>query len=171
LVRADDENQASLATTTCWWGPRKHPVVSIGEDKFEVTRKGVFTRSCEWQSRRFGKLEWRYGSRSERGALPGNISSLLILEKVTKEVEGEQERTMVARLIRGDETRTPGTGSWSSGNGGQLEIFAGDIQDEEEFEAMVVSTCLLMLKKEIDRKRRRQIMAMGASGCIIAHCG
>lgn len=111
--------------------------------------------------------------------------NLLVLEKVFKEVdakgrEKEVRRVRVAQLIRNEETRTPGSRGASAGNGGRLEcclerVVGGvvgegvDGEGEKEVlvdEVTVVVTCLVMLKKEVDRLRGAQIavMSAGASG-------
>mgnify|MGYP001564119744 FL=1 len=127
-----------------------------------------------WTSRAIGfsfggrRYEWRYGSKSERhgveGERGGACNSLLLLERV--EGEGKEEvRTMVARFVRGEETRTPGTKASHAGNGGRLEmaleregedLFAGGIG-----EAVVIATVLVLLKKEVDRRRGAQIAVIG----------
>lgn len=109
-----------------------------------------------------------------------NPDNLLVLEKIYKQVdakgkERETGRVRVAQLIRSDETRTPGSRGGSAGNGGRLEccleraVRASDEEGEMEVlvdEVTVVVTCLVMLKKEIDRLRGAQIavMSAGASG-------
>ncbi|PVH81849.1 hypothetical protein DL98DRAFT_653752 [Cadophora sp. DSE1049] len=120
--------------------------------------------------------------------------NLLVLEKIFKEVDGkgkerESGRVRVAQLIRSEETRTPGSRGASAGNGGRLECclerVVGDRMRERDGdgvegegmeggkekevlvdEVTVVVTCLVMLKKEIDRLRGAQIavMSAGASG-------
>jgi len=58
---------------------------------------------------------------------------------------------ILAQLIRGEGSRTEGTSRCTAGNGGQL------ILDQEAGsqinEALIVASCLTMLKKEIDRRR------------------
>ncbi|GAB1312985.1 hypothetical protein MFIFM68171_03195 [Madurella fahalii] len=91
----------------------------------------------------------------------------------------EQVRTVVAEFIRGPEYRTAGSSGSSAGNGGRLVVdlgLFGDREgggdggegkgDREMALVMVVTTCLLMLKREVDRRRAQQIaiMAGAASG-------
>jgi hypothetical protein len=161
LVLTEDESQSTIATTTYQFGPRKSPVVKFGDGEgFQFVRKGLWTRRCGFERKGWEAFEWRYGSRSERKSVSGDFNGLLILEKiVSDQSEAPNGRVLVARLIRGEEMRTPGTSSWTAGNGGRLEIFT---EDKEE-EVMVVCTCLVMLKKEIDRLRGRQMMAMGGN--------
>lgn len=88
----------------------------------------------------------------------------------------EQVRTVVAEFMRGPDYRTAGSSGSSAGNGGRLVVdlgsFGGDGDegegkgDREMALVMVVATCLLMLKREVDRRRAHQIaiMAGAASG-------
>jgi len=167
-VLADDENETAVASTTYFFGPGRCPKVRIGRDDdieadtFDMIGKSLLTRTICFESGKYGGFEWRYASRSERSAIsnppPNNV---LLLEKVVGD-----ERTLVARLIRSDETRTVGSKSSSAGNGGRLEMaLGGESAGEAEVidEVTVVVTCLVMLKKEIDRLRTVQIMVMSAA--------
>lgn len=141
-----------------------------------------------------GTFEWRYASRSERrcveGSVGGRVNSLLVMDHVLRifpvagvawnsrgEAKGkgkwkkasEQVRTPVARFLRGDGLRTPGTGPDTAGNGGRLMIDFGVLksageEEKEELTVLVVTTCLVMLKKEIDRRRALQVSAMASGG-------
>lgn len=68
---------------------------------------------------------------------------------------------LLAVLVRTDATRTPGSSKCAAGNGGQLllDLEATKYMSEE----LIIATCLMMLKKEIDRQRTRQFMIMGAA--------
>jgi hypothetical protein len=68
----------------------------------------------------------------------------------------------LAQLVRNDQTRPEGTRKSTAGNGGQLIIAPG--ADTELDEALIVATCLLMLKKEIDRRRLIQFMVLAGAG-------
>ena len=162
LVRADDETESSIATTTYWFGPGKQPQIRIfrddeadGEsDTLQLTPKSLVSRTRKFESK-WGTFEWRYAGKTERGKA---INSLLVLEKI---LDGGK-RLPVARLVRSDTTRTPGTKAMYAGNGGKLEMCLRDGIDGEDGtelinEATVVVTCLVMLKKEIDRLRAIQI--------------
>jgi hypothetical protein len=115
------------------------------------------------------RFEWRYGGKKERKRVieerGEGCDSLLILERVMGD-----ERRQIARLVRGEETRTPGTKKSNAGNGGRLELalesessFGDDKRGEGHgiSEALVVVTVLVMLKKEIDRMRGWQIATIG----------
>jgi hypothetical protein len=126
------------------------------------------TRAVGFESRKWGKFEWRYARKNERGKVGENINNILVLEKILSGDEGKKERIRVAQLIRSDDTRTPGTKAMYAGNGGRLEMCL-DVGDGSKGqwtdEPTVVSTCLVMLKKEVDRLRTTQVMIMsGAAG-------
>ena len=130
----------------------------------------MLTRATGFESRKWGKFEWRYGRSGERRVVAdGNgiaeINNLLVLEKVVSVGQRDEERVRVAQLIRSEETRTPGTKSRDAGNGGRLEICSRDEEGSELVdEVTVVVTCLVMLKKEIDRLRGRQIGVIASAG-------
>jgi hypothetical protein len=70
----------------------------------------------------------------------------------------------VAELVRNAETRTPGTSSMDAGNGGELQIDAEFCESIGLREEWIVASCLMMLKKEIDRQRGIQFAIIaGAS--------
>ncbi|KAK4102620.1 hypothetical protein N658DRAFT_495335 [Parathielavia hyrcaniae] len=103
-----------------------------------------------------------------------------------KDGEDEKIRATVAHFIRGEGTRTPGTGASDAGNGGRLVMdlrlweeeeggagggggSSGGMEsklDREMAGVLVVATCLVMLKREVDRRRAQQtaIIAGGAGG-------
>lgn len=71
----------------------------------------------------------------------------------------DRGKVRVAQLVRSEETRSPGSSSNSTGNGGRLEMCL-DGKDRERIvdEPMVVSTVLVMLKKEVNRRRAMQVV-------------
>jgi hypothetical protein len=176
LVNADDETGTSIARTTYRFGPGKDPRVRIGGDghegeEFEMVSRWI-TRATSflYAGRRW---EWRYGDKRERKRVQEEsgeeCNSLLILDAVSGE-ERTGKRRQAARLIRGEDSRTPGSKKTHAGNGGRLEICLPDADapnDREErwneglTEVVVVVTALVMLKKEIDRMRSRQIVTIG----------
>lgn len=102
-------------------------MVRVGADDdlgaVEVECRGKWTSKVvgfEYLGRAF---EWRYGDKKERLRASSecegeNIDSVLILEHVG--LDGR--RKAVARLIRGEDSRTPGTKKSDAGNGGRLEL-------------------------------------------------
>lgn len=165
-MRAEDDLETAVARTTYKFGPGRNPIVRIGRDddldadEFEMVGKSLLNRTVGFETRRWGKFEWRYGSRKERTQYAAD--NLLILEKVVSGVG----RVRVAQLVRNDELRTPGTKYMAAGNGGRLQMhLTGEKGHEVIDEVVVVVTCLVMLKKEIDRLRGFQIAVMsGAAG-------
>ncbi|KAL2179887.1 uncharacterized protein P884DRAFT_237960 [Thermothelomyces heterothallicus CBS 202.75] len=119
------------------------------------------------------------------GKEEADVANMLVLERVVRVAvapaaadrgrgkrDREEVRTVVARLVRGDGFRTPGSGAGAAGNGGRLLVDLGlglwegeDGKGEREMAlVMVVATCLLMLKREIDRRRAQQIAIMAGAG-------
>ncbi|KAK5173825.1 uncharacterized protein LTR77_002506 [Saxophila tyrrhenica] len=68
----------------------------------------------------------------------------------------------IAVLVRSSSTRTPGSSRWGQGNGGQLYISQSAGQYMEE--SLIVASCILMLKKEIDRGNAVVVGAATSSG-------
>jgi hypothetical protein len=163
-----------MANTTYTWGPGRNPIVIIngfeGEehDRFEITNKSIWNRTQAFSSTRWGRFEWRYAGRAERKVIGHNIDCLLVLEKILPGKAGQNERKVrLAMLIRGEGTRTPHTKASDAGNGGVLEICErGGIGEGEMLvdRVTVLVTALVMLKKEVDRLRGRQIAMIGHGG-------
>jgi hypothetical protein len=81
--------------------------------------------------------------------------------------KSEERRTEIARLVRNDDTRTEGSTRSTAGNGGVLEIDLRDWvdakDDYEQVRLLVVSSCVSMLKKEVDRRRMHQAIVIMAA--------
>jgi hypothetical protein len=169
LVLAEDSFETAIARTTYRFGPGpgRNPVVRIGRDddlsadEFEMVGKNLLTRTVGFETRKWGRFEWRYGNKEERRKY--RADNLLVLEKI---MGNGEYRIRVAQLVRNDDSRTPGTKRAAAGNGGRLQMnLRGEAEEELLDEVVVVATCLVMLKKEIDRLRAIQIMAIsGAAG-------
>ncbi|RYO86557.1 hypothetical protein DL766_003448 [Monosporascus sp. MC13-8B] len=77
----------------------------------------------------------------------------------------------VAQLVRNSEFRSPGTSVRTAGNGGRLMLDLGGFDEKlrERVQWLVVATALVMLKKEVDRRKAAQIAilagAAGGGGC------
>ncbi|KAF7591895.1 hypothetical protein BBP40_000942 [Aspergillus hancockii] len=105
------------------------------------------------------KWEWKYTK-----IITPNRKELkaMCLEKKEPSESGEKV-TRVAHLLRSPDTRAAGSSSCSAGNGGQLVICSGvDLSLVEE--ALVIATCLVMLRRERDRRRFIQAMVIGGIG-------
>jgi len=141
-------------------------------DIFPIESRGLLTRAQKLKTR-LGAFEWRYATRKERKA--AGADSLLVLDRVVRVFRAggaaeEEQRTPVARLVRSAGLRSPGSSPSSAGNGGRLLIdltsWSGDDaakRDREMAEVLVVTTCVSMLKKEVDRRRAQQMAVMMAA--------
>lgn len=162
-------------------------------DSFPLKSPHLLSRTVQFQTR-LGTFQWRYASRAERKAENAGASqpanSLILLERVTRishdlnsTSKPEEVRTVIGKFLRSTEYRSEGSSASSAGNGGRLvldlskldveglgegegqgEKEGGEV-DKEMVEVMAVTTCLVMLKKEVDRRRAHQIMIM--SGCAV----
>jgi hypothetical protein len=178
--------RGDLVASNYRFGPGKPPtlhVFGLPEDKGEIVT------SSKWTSRQqqfvFAAVpitfDWRY--RRERG-LAGSITNkkdlhtheVTKVDCTTKEPK-EKKRTLlvlevpeagkkdfarIAQLVRNEETRTEGTSSSAAGNGGELMIDSAAAKAVGIPEELIVSSCILMLKKEMDRRRAMQFMMIGA---------
>ena len=92
-------------------------------------------------------FNWNYA----RTQLTTGKTRVLVLEaEVSPSSIEKSPPKVLAVLLRTAETRTAGTSKWDAGNGGQLVIDANASLFMDE--SFVVATCLLMLKREIDRQ-------------------
>jgi hypothetical protein len=97
-------------------------------------------------------LEWRYvketlGDDKKR-------TEILVLTDVS-------DGWRIARLLRTDGTRTEGSKKCSAGNGGLL-IIEESAEGKMVDEALIIATCLVMLKKEMDRRMHMQAAVLTA---------
>jgi hypothetical protein len=117
-----------------------------GPEVVKIKRKGTATRACVFD---YGGWEWkwRYGRHKEGAKTNGH--TLLVLQRKQK---GGDEKEVVARLWRDhDADKEGGTKPTDAGRGGRLEL--GFAEEERNVEVLVIMSCLVMLKKEIDRRR------------------
>ncbi|EFW98706.1 hypothetical protein CMQ_4558 [Grosmannia clavigera kw1407] len=165
----------TLSRTTYKCGPGRPPQVWLGGDDetFAVRSRRVFGRAHGFDTR-LGSFEWRYGSRAERLVASSRsgkvekVDSLLVLDRLSD--TAPCTRRPVARLIRSATLRSRGSSASSAGSGGRLQLdhgwLAGEeistttMTDRDSFVVLAVTTCLVMLKKEVDRRRGQQIAIM-----------
>ena len=91
-------------------------------------------------------FEWRY----TRVKIDSKKWKILALQSIGDDSNStKEEGRIIAVLLRTSKTRTPGSWRFAWGNGGQLvlSLEAGDYMDE----ALIAATCLIMLRKEVDR--------------------
>ena len=117
-----------------------------GKEVVRMRRKALMTRACVFEYDGW-EWEWRYG-RSEEGAKM-NGHTLLVCERTRA---GEKEK--VALLVRDHDMDEKGdTSKLGAGRGGRLDLKIVEEERTEELEILLVMSCLVMLKKEIDRRR------------------
>lgn len=143
-------------------------------DTLTITSPSLLSRNVQFRTR-FGTFRWRYASKAERKLLSPVPNSLLVLEKIVKIANSngktEEGRTRIAQLARGEGCRSAGSTGSSAGNGGRLEADLrsweedadGGKAEREMVVVMIVSTALVMLKKEVDRRRAQQIAVIAAA--------
>jgi hypothetical protein len=148
-------DSGDLITTTYRFGPGKPPVLRyVDTPDHEITLRGRWlARSQRFLTPTGHELEWRYTRETDPET--GKKANLIILVDVVS-------NRRVAQLVRSEGSRTEGSGISSAGNGGCLMIdeeACGKVVDE----AMVVATCLVMLKKEVDRRRCVRAVVLSAA--------
>lgn len=151
-VLTDAQGNALIATEY-FFGPSKDPFLKRVDVPEGISHE-IKTVS-KWTSRNHKFLlpdgrtfEWSY--KKEKGfGTNGSKGTALVLTLNEKRI---------AALIRNDETRTTGSKPCSAGNGGEL-VLGEDIGGKDGInEDLVIATALLMLKKEVDRRRAVQFM-------------
>jgi hypothetical protein len=103
-------------------------------------------------------FNWKY----TKTQLPTGKTRVLVLE--TDDASSSSDKAppkTLAVLLRTDDTRTPGSSKWDAGNGGQLVIDPNAMTFIDE--SLIVATCIMMLKKEIDRQRGAQAAVIGGA--------
>ncbi|EAL89023.1 hypothetical protein KXW98_007114 [Aspergillus fumigatus] len=155
-----DPHRGDLVRTEYFFGPARDPVISIIDAS--KNQSLPIKISSRWTSRATSfntpdgwTLEWSYTKREDSNGQKENVIVLQL-----KDVKSKKHGKVLAQLLRGSETRTAGSSRCHAGNGGDLLID----EEAEKFveEPLLVATCLLMLKREIDRRRAMQFMMVGA---------
>ncbi|KAF2397263.1 hypothetical protein EJ06DRAFT_533448 [Trichodelitschia bisporula] len=149
------EGRGAVVQTEYFFGPGRAPRITLlGDGAVNVL---VRSRWCSREQRfvlpNQGEVGWVY--RRERDEVAGKKVSRLVLE-----VGEGKEVVRLAQLVRNEESRAPGSKRCDAGNGGALEMDARAMERWGVGEEVVVATCLLMLKKEIDRRRVVQMMVI-----------
>lgn len=168
--------QGNLVRTDYFFGPNREPILrllqtsSVLPDEIKVTGQWT-SRTTRFVMPSGQEYEWAYAKEK----LNGQRINLLVLRAVDREGKEEEEadgkkqgeeveHRRIAQLVRGAETRTPGTSRCTAGNGGELQMDEAALEGRELDAAVVVATCLVMLKKEVDRRRLIQMCVIGGGG-------
>lgn len=160
--------RGNVIRTEYFFGPNRDPVLrllqspSAGPHEFKVTGKWA-SRSARFTLPNGNQFEWAYAKEKRADGQKIKYIVLRALGDTENDVKVQQDRR-VAQLARSPETRTPGTSRCSAGNGGQLQIDRAALEALELDEAVVVATCLVMLKREVDRRRIIQAAVIGGGG-------
>lgn len=156
-VLTDAEGHQSIATQY-FFGPGKDPVLRRvdareGEDNIVKTVSKWTSRAQKFLLHDGRTFEWEYKKEKGFGG-HGKKGTALVLT-----MNGRR----IAALIRNEETRTPGSKNCSAGNGGEL-VLGQEVGGKEGIsEELAIATVLLMLKKEVDRRRTVQFMMIAAA--------
>ena len=163
-----------VSSTAYRWGPGRPPRIQLHDTERESHGQGeeieMLPRSHGLLSSRtqvirtpFGTFQWSYASYKERREL-GAFSVLFMDEVATVALAGgktERRLRRVAQLVRKDEFCKKAGGACSAGVGGRLMMnlsqWAVNEQDVEDVKVLIISSCFVMLKKEIDRMRASRI--------------
>jgi hypothetical protein len=159
--------RGSLVRTEYFFGPGRDPVVQLLQPSSDISEELSVTGKWTSRTMRFGmpggkQFEWEYAKEKRADGQKVN----LIVFRAVEEEKGKSKETRhrIAQLVRGEDSRTPGTSRSSAGNGGELQIDEAALQSLELEEAVIVATCLMMLKKEIDRRRLIQFALIAGAG-------
>jgi hypothetical protein len=172
-----DASGKQLLVSKHYFGPGRDPNIRL-LDKGAGDEAVVVTRS-KWTSRRQefvlpdGKIfTWRYvrevdAFASTQGKEKRRTHLVLELTDASataneKSAKGTERGKRIAELVRNDEARTPKTRPSDAGNGGELKIDAAFCESVGIREDVVVASCLIMLKKEIDRRRAVQFIILAS---------
>jgi hypothetical protein len=148
--------------------PSSHPAFVNDDSTGIIPAESKITTTSQWTSRAISfpvpahnkrtarTFEWTYGKHKDPHT--GKRVNLLVLRY---KPDFSKDEKILAELIRSEETRPRGSTRVTAGNGGLLRID----QDAEQYldESLVVATCLIMLKREVDRRRMCQTMMITAA--------
>ncbi|OOQ88194.1 hypothetical protein PEBR_14243 [Penicillium brasilianum] len=155
--------------TEYFFGPNRDPVLhllqSSSGDAEEIRLRGEWTsRSTRWTTPSGSELRWSYAKEKRPDGRKINLIVLSVIEHSGGDRKGSQtSERRLAQLVRCAETRTPQTSRCSAGNGGMLQMDEEALRATGIDESVVVATCLVMLKKEVDRRRLIQMMVMSGA--------
>jgi hypothetical protein len=154
----------SLIRTEYFFGPNRDPVLHLlqANESEQVTVNGNWTsRTMQFVMPGGRQFEWGY---AKEKLADGQKVNLIVFRAIEKMGKTREKKARIAQLVRGVDTRTPGTSKCTAGNGGELQIDEVELQLHKLDEAVVIATCLMMLKKEMDRRRMLQFAMIAGAG-------
>ncbi|KAJ5205148.1 hypothetical protein N7491_004230 [Penicillium cf. griseofulvum] len=156
--------RGSIIRTEYFFGPSRDPVMHLlhpsGISEVIVTGKWT-SRTMRFSMPGGKQFDWKYAKEKRAD---GQKVNLIVFHAVEEKNMKKVTEGRIAQLVRGEDSRTPGTSRSSAGNGGELQIDEAALQSLELDEAVIVASCLMMLKKEIDRRRLIQFAIIGGAG-------
>ena len=155
--------RGDLIRTEYFFGPNRDPILHLlqATDHQSVTVTGKWTsRTARFEMPGGKCFEWEYAKEKRPD---GQKINLIVLRVIGEKSDSKEQDIRIAQLVRGADSRTPGTSRCTAGNGGELQIDEAALQSLELDEALVAATCLMMLKKEIDRRRMIQMAVIGGA--------
>jgi hypothetical protein len=166
--------RGDLVASEYRWGPGRDPVIKMlerkdGQRHIKVSGKWTSRDQMFTDSAVPIVFHWTYKKEvrevvGKDGTKTTKKLTVLVMEVHGAHGEkGNSDATRIAELTRGPEKRTPGSGYHNAGNGGELGIDETAAKGLGIPEELVVASCVMMLKKEIDRRRAIQAMAMSAA--------
>ncbi|KEF52749.1 uncharacterized protein A1O9_11166 [Exophiala aquamarina CBS 119918] len=158
-----------LVSTTYFFGPNREPVLKLlqapGEPDGEANSINI---KGKWVSRSTAFImgdgrvfEWSYAHTKDSQGTRVKLIVLRQQEQSEVKMKGDKGGRILAQLVRGKETRAEGSKRCTAGNGGQLMLDQDATSHLDE--AVIIATCLMMLKKEIDRRRTIQFMMLSGA--------
>lgn len=147
-----------LIATQYFFGPCRDPILmrldtGAGEDNTVKTVSKWTSRTQKFLLHDGRTFEWGYKREKGFGGQDKKGTALVMT------MNGKR----IAVLVRNEKTRTPGSKSCSAGNGGEL-LLGEDVGGKKGIgEELVIATVLLMLKKEVDRRRTVQFMIIASA--------
>jgi hypothetical protein len=144
-----DPQRGDLVTTSYSFGLKKNPKIEMLQTGKSLTISGkAFSRTMKVATQDGHSFEWSHEHTKD---MEGKRVSVLALKDASS-------GNLIAQLVRGRSTRTEGTSRWSSGNGGLL-LIGSEAQGRLE-EELIVATCLMMLKYEVDRNSGSNVVVV-----------
>jgi len=153
------------------FGPGRDPIMKLLKEEDghnEITVSGKWTSRSQTftYATAATTFEWHY-VKEKHEVVVKETKKIKKFSQLVLEVKSADKKEVkrIAHLVRTDETRTPGSSRFDAGNGGELkidELVAKGLGIPEE---IIVASAILMLKKEIDRRRAVQFAIIaGAAG-------
>lgn len=129
------------------------------------------SRTCSVRTS-LGHFQWRYGNRSEKRDAGGPV---MLLERIREQTlpNGKKKtvRKRIGQLLRNREFRSEGSSRMAAGKGGRLMLDLSEWADRKAdsciLEILAVTSCLVMLRKEMNQRRLKQVAVVATVAAIL----